>query len=554
MVSQSTLVYLFAGLAFFMYGTTLVSENLQKLVGNRVRELMNKISKSNMLSIFVGVALTVCLQSSGAVSMLLVGLGSAGVITLSQVMGVLIGSSVGTTVTVQLISFNVAQYGLPIFTIGFLFYFVSKKNVVKQWMGVLMGFGLIFFGLQYMGLGTEAINHIDILRQMFAKLSIHPPLTLAASIIMTALIHSSAVTIGLAMTLATNGVITLYDSMFWMYGANLGTTATALMASLGGSYAGRQVAIAHFFYKAISVLAILFFTTPFVVLVSATAGDATHQIANAHTIFNIASALLFYPFINWGARFIEKLFPRPHSEKEFGAKYLDAKSFSSPPMAFANAIREMLRMADYALEMVRLSPQAFEKDDPDFTEELKKIDKKIDTLNKEIKLYLVRLTDEKLTEIQNGRVVNLIALVSDIENIGDVVDKNILALAKKKSTLKVTFSEQGWIEVREFHRLVVENFELAISAFSLNNQELAEKVIRNKHNLRMQEQKLRETHIQRLSRKMQDSVNTSNIHMDLLSALRRVNSYACNLVYPVLNAHAKGLFPPDDTNGSKDSF
>ncbi|MDZ4676413.1 MAG: Na/Pi cotransporter family protein [Oligoflexia bacterium] len=548
------LILLFAGICFFMYGMQVASLNLQIIAADRVRFFMSKLAERQFIGILSGIGLTVLLQSSSAVTVMLVNLASAGVVTLTQVMGVIIGTAVGTTITVQLISFNVTAIALYIVILGFLILFLSKSKKAQEVGTIIFGFGLIFYGLLMMGEAVSVVKDIQGFKELFKYLNENPLVAFALSTLLTAFVHSSAVTIGLAMTLATNGVITLYDSMFWMYGANLGTTATALMASLGGSYAGRQVAIAHFFYKAISVLAILFFTTPFVVLVSATAGDATHQIANAHTIFNIASALLFYPFINWGARFIEKLFPRPHSEKEFGAKYLDAKSFSSPPMAFANAIREMLRMADYALEMVRLSPQAFEKDDPDFTEELKKIDKKIDTLNKEIKLYLVRLTDEKLTEIQNGRVVNLIALVSDIENIGDVVDKNILALAKKKSTLKVTFSEQGWIEVREFHRLVVENFELAISAFSLNNQELAEKVIRNKHNLRMQEQKLRETHIQRLSRKMQDSVNTSNIHMDLLSALRRVNSYACNLVYPVLNAHAKGLFPPDDTNGSKDSF
>jgi phosphate:Na+ symporter len=550
MVLYHHLILLLAGICFFMYGMQITSHNLQILAADRVRFFMSKLAERQFIGILSGIGLTVLLQSSSAVTVMLVNLASAGVVTLTQVMGVIIGSAVGTTITVQLISFNVTAIALYIVIVGFLILFLSKSKKMQEFGNIIFGFGLIFYGLLMMGEAVSVVKDIQGFKEIFRYLNENSLIAFVLTTFLTAFVHSSAVTIGLAMTLAANGVISVYDSMFWVYGANLGTTATALFASLGCNYAGRQVALAHFFYKVISVLAILLFTAPFVALTMQTTSDPIHQIANAHTLLNVISAILFYPFIAWGAQVIERIFPRPMSEKEFGAKYLDPKSFQAPPMAFANAIREMLRMADYALEMVRLSPKAFEKDDPDFTEELKKIDRKVDTLNREIKMYLVRLTDEKLSEIQNARVVNLIALVSDIENIGDVVDKNILALARKKSQLKVTFSEEGWAEVREFHHLVVENFELAISAFSLNNQELAEKVIRNKHQLRILEQKLRETHIHRLHRKMQDSFNTSNIHMDLLSAFRRVNSYACNLVYPVLNAHTKGLFPPDDATGS----
>jgi phosphate:Na+ symporter len=174
---------------------------------------------------------------------------------------------------------------------------------------------------------------------------------------------------------------------------------------------------------------------------------------------------------------------------------------------------------------------------------MKVMDTKIDVLNREIKLYLVRLTDEPLGDVQNARVVNLIALVSDIENIGDVIDKNVLELARKKSNLKLSFSDEGWQDVQEFHKLVVDNFSMALSAFSLSNLELAKMVVENKQKIRILEVKLREAHIHRLHRKMQDSLNTSNIHMDLLSAYRRVNSYVCNLVYPVLNTEEGGRFP-----------
>ncbi len=532
MVSQSTLVYLFAGLAFFMYGTTLVSENLQKLVGNRVRELMNKISKSNMLSIFVGVALTVCLQSSGAVSMLLVGLGSAGVITLSQVMGVLIGSSVGTTVTVQLISFNVAQYGLPIFTIGFLFYFVSKKNVVKQWMGVLMGFGLIFFGLQYMGLGTEAINHIDILRQMFAKLSIHPPLTLAASIIMTALIHSSAVTIGLAMSLASQGVISLYDAMFWVYGANIGTTFTGIMGAVGGNYIGRQVAWANFCYKVASVILFMFFTESFARTLGAYSGNSVRAIANAHTIYNIIAAIMFYPLIGWGTRFFESYIKPTSSEKKFGVKYLDRATYQNSTLAMAYARREILRMGDIVVSMIRDSIALLGREDPELLETIKENDNKVDLLMREIKLFLVKYADEAVGGIDQ-LVFNLISMASDLESAADVIDNNILELSRKKNALKLNFSDEGWREIKEFHAMTVEIATVSMSCFELQDPDLAKKLIEMKRGMRRQEKLLREHHIDRLNKGLKETINTSAIHLDLLGDYRRVVGLLCNHAYEV---------------------
>lgn len=540
------LVLLIAGISFFMYGMILASDNLQLIAADRVRILMSKLAEHRVIAILSGIALTTLLQSSSAVTVMLVNLASAGVVTLAQVMGVIIGTAIGTTVTVQLISFNVTKWALYFVIFGFMIMFLSKSKRAKEIGNIVFGFGLIFYGLYSMGQAVTVVKDIQGFKDVFRYFNDNPLVAFAFTTFLTAFVHSSAVTIGLAMTLATNGVISLYDSMYWVYGANLGTTATALMASLSGSYMGRQVAWAHLFYKAASVLLVMVFTAPFAVFCSYTAIGAPHQIANAHTVLNIFSAIVFYPFTDWGVQFIERLFPRPSSDREFGAKYLDPKVFKEPSMAFANAIREMLRMADYALEMVRMSPRAFERDNPDLTEEIRKIDKKIDTLNKEIKLYLVRLTDESLTDGQSARVVNLIALVSDIENIGDVIDKNILNLAQKKSRLKLTFSIQGWEELKEFHQMVVENFELALSAFSLNNKELAQKVIDNKHKIRVQEQKLREAHIKRLHDKNQESFNTSNIHLDLLSAYRRVNSYVCNLVYPVLFSDAKGMFPSGD--------
>ncbi len=532
MTEHNMLIYLFAGLAFFMYGTSLVSENLQKLVGNRVRELMAKVSNNNLLSILVGVALTVCLQSSGAVTMLLVGLGSAGVITLSQVMGVIIGSSIGTTVTVQLISFKLAQYGLPIFSFAFLFYFISKKQNVKNWMGVMMGFGLIFFGLEYMGMGTEAINHIQILRELFAQLSKQPLLAIICSLVFTALIHSSAVTIGLAMSLASTNVISIYDAMFWVYGANIGTTFTAMVGAIGGNYIGRQVAWANVCYKVASVILFMVFTTQFAELMAKFSSNDSRAIANAHTMYNILSAIVFFPLITWGADFFERIVKPNASEKKFGVKYLDRATYQNSTLAMAYARREILRMGDIVVSMIRDCLELLHHEDPELADTIRESDNKVDLLMREIKLFLVKYAHEVVGGIDQ-LVFNLISVASDLESAADVIDNNILDLARKKNALKLQFSEEGWREIKEFHAMTVEIATVSMSCFELQDAGLAKKLIELKRAMRKKEKQLRESHIDRLNKGLKETINTSAIHLDLLGDFRRVVGLLCNHAYDI---------------------
>ncbi len=516
-----------------MYGSILVSENLQKIVGNRVRELMGKISQNNFLSILVGVVLTVCLQSSGAVTMLLIGLGSANVITLNQVMGVIIGSSIGTTVTVQLISYNVAQYGLPIFTLGFLGYFLAKKPIAKNWMGIIMGFGLVFFGLEYMGKGTEAINHISLLKEIFIRLSKEPILTLIASMAFTAFIHSSAVTIGLAMSLASQNVISLTDAIFWVYGANIGTTATGLMGAVGGNYIGRQVAWANFFYKFISASLLIPFTDYFVQFLTAWHTNTFRAIADAHTIYNILAAIVFYPLINVGARVFEKLIqPAPH-ERKFGVKYLDRTNYQDSTLAMAYARREILRMGDIVVGMIRDSIKVLDHEDTEMMDSTKENDNKVDLLMREIKLYLVKYANEAVGGIDQ-LVFNLISVASDLEAAADVIDNNILELAHKKNRLKVDFSKEGWEEIKQFHGMTVELATISMSCFEMQDSTLAQKVVDMKRLMRKKEKEFREHHIERLNKGLKDTINTSSIHLDLLADYRRVVGLFSNHAYDYL--------------------
>ncbi len=535
--NHSYFLAIFAGIAFFMYGLEFVSRSLKELMGDRVRGLLAKLSNSNPLAILVGILLTVLLQSSGAVTSMLVGLGKARVITLSQVMGVIIGTAIGTTLTVQLISFNIAQIGLPIFTISFFAYFLAKKETHKNLIGICMGFGLVFFGLELMSTGANHMKDIEFFQEIFAYLSKNQFMALLLAAILTSVVHSSAVTIGFAMTLVSSHSISMYDCMFWIYGANLGTTSIALVAAVGGNAIGRQIAWANVLFKLGGVMVFYFIPQYLVTAVDWIGGDISRQTANAHTLFNFISALLFYPFIERGAQFLQKqILPRPQ-EREFGPKFLDRKSIMTPVIAFSEASREVSRMGDIVLSMVEDSIQTFNSEDMELVRSLHDRDNKVDLLQREIKNFLISVGGQnELTQ----RVVRMVSFVSDLENAADIVDRGLLELARKKNALKLTFSKEGWDELQEIHKEVLDLAKSSITCFQMQDKSLAQMVIDKKRRISKRESQLRTSHFERLNRGLQESLRTSSIHIDLLADYKRIASVLCNHAYEVLKNDLDG--------------
>lgn len=529
--THSSLLITLAGIAFFMFGMTLASENLQKLAANRTRDLIAKLSQRPFLGVILGISLTLMIQSSGAVTSMLVGLGSAGVITLQQVMSVILGAAVGTTFTVQLLSLNIAQYGLPIFTISFIIFFLSKNRTLKNIVSVAMGFGLIFWGLEMIGEGTSELRHVEMFTGMLESLSANPFLTIVVTAIFTAVVHSSAVTIGFAMTLASSGILSLHEAFFWVFGANIGTTGTALLASTGGNYVGRQVAWAHAFYKIVGVLLFVPLAGPIAAWLSE--GAVERSVANFHTLFNVLAALIFFPGVKWGARLVEKLFPPSSSEQEFSVKYLQRSDWQSTSVAMAHAEREVMRMGDIVLTMVKDSLDLFRNEDVDLEESIRERDDRVDLLTREINLYLATQL-ETASGRSHEQIMQTISFASDLESAADVIDNVILELARKKHSLKLEFSDEGWKDLEKLNDAVIQVCTLSLSAFQTQDRDLAAKVIFHKREIRKMEREMRESHIERLVQRRRESINTSSIHIDTLGEYRRIVGLLSNHVYSLM--------------------
>ncbi len=529
--AHTIFVLLMGGTAFFLLGMHIASDNLQSLAANRIRDIISRLADHPFLSVLAGIIVTVLMQSSGAVTAMLVGLGTAGVVTLPQVMGIILGTGIGTTVTTQLLSFNIAEMGLPIFAFGYTIQFLTHRKTLSRIMQVFMGFGLMFWGLELMGYGTNALVDVPLFKESLIYLKANPIAMVLIASAFTTLVRSSAAAVGIAMSMAASGLISIGDAFYWVYGANLGTTATALMAASGGNTVGKQVAWAHCLHKVALILMFYYFTPYIAEFISV--GSPARDVANAHLIFNLVGAIVFFPFIKPATTLIQKMFPPSSEEKEFSVKYLDRATFESPSVVLAHAERECLRMADIVISMIKDSIRILHDHNPDLIEDLRARDNKVDLLNREISLFITKFMDNNDGNLHT-EMVRLFGFASDLESAADVIDNSILELAQKKHSLKVEFSSEGWKELANLHDAVMEVASLSVSCFQLQSKDLAAKVVFKKRVIRKMEKMLREAHIERLVAGRKETINTSSIHLDVLSDYRRVVSLLSNHVYAFL--------------------
>jgi phosphate:Na+ symporter len=538
---HSALIMTLGGVATFLLGMHTASENLQKLAAERIRDIVTTLAKKPFWGVLLGISLTMILQSSGAVTSMLVGLGSASVISLHQVMSVIIGSAIGSTFIVQVLSFDVSQFGLPMFALSFFVYFLSRRRVLKNLAAAAMGFGLIFFGLEMVKMGSENFRDMEEFQTLVKTLGENPIYATMLTAFLTAMVHSSAMVILLGMTLTAHGLISMHDCMYWIFGANIGTTAIAIIAAAGGNYVGRQVAWAHAFYKFASVA--LFFPFAGLLVEYLSTGHPERDVANINTIYNVASALIFYPFTRKGAELVEKLFPPSPDEQGFTVKYLKKRDWESPSVIVAHAEREALRMADIVISMIEDSLRIFRREDPELVENMRRRDDRADFLARELNLYLAQQIDQAPEGLRK-QMLKLMYFVTDLEAAADVVDNQLLELAQKKHHLKVDFSEEGWKDLEELAGAVVHIAHMAIACYQTQDKDLAAKVIFHKRNIRRLEHKMRESHVTRLVKGTPESIHTSGIHLDVLGEYRRIVGLLSNHVYGLLkDADPYGLLP-----------
>lgn len=520
---DNPLIVLAGGTALILLSVDELSKHIQVLASSRLKSWINTFAGNRLYAFVLGVLMSLLLSSSGAVTVILVGLANAQLLTLHQVLSVTLGASIGSTLIVQLVAFRIAEYGLLLLAIGVFMSSFSKTDWYYHLGKILFNVGMMFFSMSLLieaGKGLESNEFFQYATNYFRD---RPVVSLFISAGLTALVHSSAATIALVMslTLARHG--TVYEAIPWVLGANLGTTTTAYFASLNGGMLGKQAALGNLLLKTFGAIACF----PLIkelgeLCVRLAPNDVSRQIAHSHTLFNIALGLLFFPFVGLGVRFVRKVSGSRSDEGPYSFHYLDPRSLDAPELALAQAHREILRMSDIVEKMVEKSLGLFRVYSQTEGESLKEDDQVVDFLNKGIKLYLTRLTQSEMTPEQVQKEFEFLIRTNDLENIGDIVDRNLVSLAKKNQKKGSVFSKEGWEELLAFHKLVVECVRLSTAYFNTRDLAIRNKVINLHQRINDMMVELSEQHVQRLHRGVKETLDTTSVHLDVLGHLQRV--------------------------------
>ncbi len=540
-------IALFGGLCLLIYGLGVTRDHLQKIAGDQLSTVLSKVTQSKAMAFITGFFLTLVLQSSSATIAMVVGFASSALLTLAQCMAMILGADVGTTITVQLLAFHFAEYSLLFVVCGFLA--IQLLGSKRQSIGYfILGIGFIFMGMWQMGLASSQFKDSTELTLILGILKQHPFVSFFFGILMTAILQSSAAAIGILLSLAHYGTIPLSEALPLMIGANVGGCTLPAIVSIKMGDRGRQVAAAHLLVKVSGAILIFPFLSQFETLISWTSIDLSRQIANAHFIFNASLAILFIPFTKPGAKMIDTFFPSKPEPEAFKAKYLDSQVLSTPSFAFGQAKREIIRMAEIVQEMLEKAILVFKKNDLLLLNQIEKLEDRSDILYKEIKKYLVQISGQTLTSEQADQQSQLVILTCDLENIGDAIVKSLLPLARIKITKKLHFSDEGFKEILEFHKQVVHNFQLTISAFTNESMDLYKKVIIHRDELLKLELQLRERHLVRLRQGVKEALDTSAIHIELLSHFGRINAIISNIAYQISHRSENNGAAKTETN------
>jgi len=518
---------LVGGTALLVFSVDELSKHIQILASSRMRVWVNTFAGNRFYALILGLLMSFLLSSSGAVTVILVGLANAQLLTLNQVMSVTLGASIGSTLIVQLVAFRVAEYGLVVTAFGVALSAFSKGDRSYHLGRIFVNAGLMFFAMSLLVNSGKELETNELFQYFINYFKDRPIVSFFLSAGLTALVQSSAATIAFVMSLMMARHSSVYEAIPWVLGANLGTTTTAYFASLNGGILGKQAALGHLLIKLFGVL--LFYPLASVLgkwCIDLAPNDISRQIAHAHTFFNIALAIIFFPFVSLGVRLVQKLAGEKTKETPFSFHYLDQRSLDAPELALAQAHREILRMSDIVEKMVDRSLALFRSQSQGEIDAVKEMDQVADFLNKGVKLYLTKLSQAEMTPEQVQKEFEFLLRTNDLENIGDIVDRNILSLVKKIQKKGSVFSKEGWEELNSFHRQVVECVRLSTAYFNTRDRTILSKLLLLHQHIRDLMVELSEAHVQRLHKGVKETLDTTSVHLDVLSHLQRIADLA----------------------------
>lgn len=522
---------LFGGTALLMYGVDFMGGGLEKASGRLMKKILAVLTKNIWVAFFTGTLITMLVQSSTAITVMTVGFVNAGMMNLTQAVGIIYGTNIGTTITAQLMSLKLTIIALPIIAAGFFVMSFAKKESTRSVGQALMGFGLMFLGLKTLNASLPYIKESETARQMFLQYGHNPFLGIIVGMIATMFVHSSAATVALTISLFSAELISFQAAIGLTLGDNIGTCVTAQLASLKANIAARRTAWAHTLYNIIGVLIAIIVLRPFTSIIEWITFDVLREsraflVANTHTLFNIISAALFLPITKYYVMFLEKIIPERRG-KEYGGEHLDRLLIETPAAALKAAANEVLNAADVARNMLYDSMASLMYDDRDKIELVLINEEKLNKMQEEITQYLVEISKKDLYSYQSARIPELINSINNFERIGDHCE-DIIDLAKQKMELKLHFSSVGMDELRTLHDEITLMMNECYTAYVEDNVEMALLAAEREDKIDDLSDELREKHIQRLEAGT-CNVQAGIIFLDVINHLERIADHLHNI-------------------------
>ena len=531
-------ISLLGGLGLLLYGMNLMGESLEKVAGSKMKKIIELLTKNIFMGVLLGAVVTAVIQSSSATTVMVVGFVNAGLMGLPQAVGVIMGANIGTTVTAQIVSFDLTGMAPLALGIGILLYLFAGNEKYKQVGEVFIGFGLLFTGMESMKLAVSPLAEYKGFTDLLSTFGRYPILGLLLGFGITAIIQSSSAAMGMLVVLASQGLVPLSSALPILYGQNIGTCVTSLISSIGANKNAKRAAMIHLIFNILGTIIFLILLNGIVVkfVVSLDPGNVARQIANVHTIFNIVSTILLLPCNKLIVKLAMRIVPDKEDELEEDEsrviKYIDDRMIQTPPIALASTIKEVARMGEKARDSVDYAMEGILEASSEGIERCFKQEKSINQLQKTILNYLLKLSKAPLSEEDRETVDTLFNTVNDIERIGDHAE-NLAEIAQSAIDGQVYFSEQGQNEISDMYNKVIASYSYALESMVTSDVNLACKVIKMEEQVDIMEESCRVNHMRRLNNNL-CSIDNGIIYFEILANLERISDHAANIAEKVI--------------------
>jgi phosphate:Na+ symporter len=532
------LLDLLGGVALLLWGLHMVHSGILRAFGPDLRLLLAKALNNRLSAFAAGIGLTALLQSSTATALITTSFAAEGMVSLVSALAIMLGANLGTTLIVQVMSFNIAAVAPILFIIGLVAFRSGPRSRIKDIGRVSIGLGLMLLALHILLDSLAPAENAPGVLVVMNALTGDPVLCIIIGALVTWVVHSSVASVLLVMSLAYAHFISPYAALALVLGANLGSAINPLFeGARRDNPASYRLPLGNLVNRLVGIMLVAPFLHPIAGLLQVWQPDLAKATAMFHIAFNAATALLFIGLLDGMARLLEALLPNRLQETDPSRpRYLDESALETPSLALADAARETLHMGDHVEIMLRQVMAAMMTNDRALVDQVSRMDNAVDGLDEAIKLYVTKLTRGSLDEREGHRAMEIISFAINLEHIGDIIDKNLSELATKKIKRRFQFSPEGAEELSIFHKRTMDSLRIAFGVFMSGDVNEARKLLADKAALRNAELAATERHLDRLREGRSESIETTSLHLDVLRDLRRIHSHICSVAYPVLDA------------------